>query len=456
MSTFSILSWCFFLVAAVTAIILTSLSSPLIRRYRGTLLSLFVSSILLGSLAWVTPMIMRRVNPDQSRLTPLDQLTMTQWVEPVSNPESELPAELPADEISWLKKISYRFRFKLGFTFDFQKIITIQDSTIVVLDKVGTLRGFNAYTGINHWSIDLKATHYMDQVQMEKRLFLLDRPQSDTIRITCLDLQNPSVLWQRTIPNSKEGDLSFNVDSQSVIATMGASGVWSLKAKTGEILWKRPEIYSKTPAVPSLKHILIFEPVVANRAGSWYFLDPQTGRTLRKSAHVFPEIQSFIAPSPEFIPEQNFMARVNATQFFYMNHMDLTQLWSYSSPEPVQLITPVDRERYFMLSSSHLLEQRKLKSNDLIWQKKFSEVRPDWIKLTPDHQYFVMPSQQEHEISGVSFFDLENGNYIFTARTSEPILDMSFYGDWFYLASENHFWAFQKQQVNTPTTGDSQ
>ena len=120
-------------------------------------------------------------------------------------------------------------------------------------------------------------------------------------------------------------------------------------------------------------------------------------------------------------------------------------MWSFNATEPVVFAQAIDHDRYFLNYQSHLLEQRKLKTNDLIWQKRISDAKSDWIQLTPDHQFFVMRTQAEHETGGVSFYSLDTGDYVFTAQTSETITDMKFYGDWFYLASENHFWAFQRK-----------
>jgi hypothetical protein len=441
-SFFSILSWGFFLVAVLCALILTNLSTPLIRKYRKMMISIGLSAIILGMVSWATPLFMRHLNPDQSRLTPIDRLTITQWEEPVSNPETSVPD----DEIDWVKNIPYKFKYKLNFNFDFKHAIAIQESTIVVLDQEGTLRGFNAYTGLNHWSIELKAKRVISQIQVQKKLFLLDHTSSDALRISCLDLQNPSVLWQRTIPNSKEGELSFDLDSQVVLVTTGSNGLWALRAKTGEIFWKRPEIYTKTVAIPSPKHILVFEPVVANRAGSWYFLDPQTGKTLQKNPHVYPELDQYLPIDPEHALPENFLAKVQSQQLFYMSHLDLRQTWAFNIPETIHFTQSIDPDRYFILYESKTLEQRRLKDNELIWQKKLSDIKTDWLKMSPDHQYLVLPNEERDGSQGMSFYQLDTGDYLFTAKTSETITDLLFYGDWFYLFSENHVWAFQRAQ----------
>jgi outer membrane protein assembly factor BamB len=419
---------------------LTNLRSPLVRKYRRTLISVAISGMILGMVTWATPFFMRRLNPDQSRLTSIDRLSITHWDEPVSNPDSNLAD----DEIDWLKNIPYKFKYKLNFDFEFKQAITIYESTLVLLDQKGNLRGFNAYTGLNHWSIALGIRKVVSQFQVQKKLYLLDYTQSDALRVSCLDLQNPSVLWQRTIPNSKEGEISFDLDAQIILVTTGSSGVWALRAKTGEILWKRPEIYTKTMAIPSPKHILVFEPVVAKKLGAWYFLDPQTGKTIQKNAHVYPEIEEFMAVDPEHTLPESFLAKIQSQQIFYMNHLDLHQVWSFNVTEPISLTQVIDADRYFIVYDSKTVEQRHLKNNEIIWQKKMSETSGRWLKITPDKQFLILPNVTRDESPGVSFYRMDTGDYLFTAKTSEAITDMSFYGDWFYLFSENHLWAFQK------------
>ncbi len=443
-SFFSILSWSFFMVAAVSALVLTNLRSSLIRKYRSPLISVALSSLLLGVVSTGTPYFLRSLNPDQSRLTPIDQLTITQWVEPVSNPETTLQNE---DETSWLKNIPYRFKYKLQFNpYEFSRLISIHESTMVIMDQKGTLRGFNAYSGLNHWSIELQSQKVLSTMQVLKKLYILDRVFSlDALRVTCIDLQNPSVLWQRFIPNSKDGELSFFPETQSVLITTGANGVWSILAKTGEVLWKRPEIYSKTMAIPSQKHVLVFEPVVANRAGAWYFIDPTTGKVVQKAPHVYPEISSFTPIAASKTASEYFLAKVNPEQFFYMKHTDLSTGWSFNASEPIHSTLIVDSEHYFAFYESKMLELRNIATNDLIWQKKMSGVLNTWMRFTPDHQYFTLPTESSDGNAGVAFYELGTGNYLFTAKTSEPIIDMVFFGDWFYLFSELHVWAFQNE-----------
>jgi outer membrane protein assembly factor BamB len=442
-SFFSILSWSFFLIAVMCALILTNLRSPFIRKYRKTFISVSVSGLMLGLVCGSTPLFLRKLNPDQSRLTPIDQLTITQWLEPVSNPETELAD----DEIAWLKSVPFRFKFKLEFSqFQFQRVVAIQEGTIVLLDQNGTFRGFNAYNGLNHWAIALQTQKIISSVQVQKKLYVLDRVTSpEALRVSCIDLQNPSMIWQRTIPNSKEGALSFDAEAQAMVITTGANGVWAVLARTGEIIWKRPEIYTKTIAIPSPKHLLVFEPVVANRSGAWYFLDLMTGKTLQKTPNVFPEIQTITPIISENSSPTYFLAQVKPDQFFYMNHVDLSTVWNATLKEPAHITLPVDSSRYLVLYDSKLLELRKLSNNEIIWQKTFSESKNTWLKITPDHQSFVLQTEATDGNAGVAFYQLDSGDYQFTASTSEPITDISFYGDWFYLFSEQHVWAFQKK-----------
>jgi len=451
-SFFSVLCWCFFLVAVVCALILTNVRSPLVRRYRSTLISVAISGIILGVASWATPFFLRRLNPDQSRLTPIEQLTLTRWEEPLSNPETVLPE----DETSWLKNLpAYHFKFKLHFNYDFKQVITLHESTLIVLDQKGDLRGFNAYTGLNHWWIKLGTDEIVGQLQLQRKMFLLDHTD-DALRVSCLDLQNASLLWQRTIPNSKEGALTFDLDSQVILVTTGTNGVWALRARTGGILWKRPEIYTKTLAIPSPQHVLVVEPFVAKRHGSWYELDPQTGKTLLKKAHPYSSIEEFLPVDPERAPPENFLALTTSPaqgsapgtplihQLFYLSHLDLHQWWSYSLPEALRFARFIDPNRYFLMYDSKMLEQRHLQNNDLIWQKKLADISTDWLKISPDRKYFVLLSDAHDETAGVSFFNLDTGDYLFTAKTSEPIDAIEFFGDWFYLFSEGHLWAFQR------------
>lgn len=439
-SFFSILAWAFYFIAVICAIILTTVSTPLARKYRRTLIAVGSSTLLLGTISWSTPFLIRKINPDQSRLTAIDQLTPTEWIEPINNPATELPV----DEIAWSKQLPYQFKFKIQFKEEFSKSIAIEGETLVILDQSGSLHGLNAYTGLNHWSIPLHIYRYLGSIRTEKKLYVIDRTSFDALRISCLDLQYPSLLWQRTIPNAREGAITYDLDSQSVLVSAGSSGLWSLKAKTGEIHWKRPEIYTKTKAIPSQKHILVFEPMITGRAGSWYFLDSTTGKTIQKNPHAFTEVQDFILDESAQTLPPFMIAKVDAQNYFFMNHLDLSQAWSHHSDSSIKLIQYLGQDRYLALYDTNLLELHSLKDDTLLWQKKLSLVNPKWMKVSPNLEWITLPEVSEGEVPGVSFYQVQTGDYQVAARTTEPILDLMFYGDWLYLFSENHLWALKK------------
>ena len=438
-SFFSVLTWSFYLIAVLCALILTNYASPLIRKYRKSLIAVGVSSLILGTLSVSSPIFLNKLNPSQSRLTPIDALVTTLWEEPVSNPETSLPD----DEVRWTKDLPYHFKYKLQLPEPFKKVLTTEGSELAYLDDMGNLRGYNAYTGLNHWHIPVHATQVLDQLQAQRKFFLLDETVIGQLRISCFDLVNPSLLWQRTIPNSKDGALAYDIDSQSVIVSAGNSGVWSLKEKTGEVLWKRPEVFSRTKVIVSQKHLVVFEPVVATKPGSWYFLDASNGKTLQKIPHVYTDMQAFMPFDSGTAPSTSFMGRVDAENFFYLNHTDLSQIWNFHAPEKIQVTKYVDADRYLLLYDSEL-ELRKLSDNAVLYQKKLSGITPSWLKVSPDRTLLTIPSTDDDGVQGVSFFNLETGEYQATARTSEPILDLLFFGDWMYLYSENYVWAFKK------------
>jgi outer membrane protein assembly factor BamB len=439
-SFFSVLTWSFYLIAVLCALILTNYSSPLTRKHRKSLIAVGVSSLILGTLSWSSPFFMSKINPLQSKLVAIDSLVTTQWEEPVTNPDTELSD----DEIGWQKALPYRFKYKLKMADDFRRSIAIEGSELVYIDEPGNLRGFNAYSGLNHWHIPIHANQILGQVITQKRLYLLDGTHSGQLRVSSFDLTNPSLLWQRSIPNSKDGSISFDTDSQSVLITAGNSGVWALKAKTGEILWKRPEIFSHTKPLVSQKHVIIFEPVIANKTGAWYFLDPQTGKTLQKTPHVYGDIQAFLAYEHDSNPAVAFLGRVDSENFFYMNESDLSQVWNYHAPEKIQVTEYIDADHFLFLTAANVLEFRTLKDNSIVYQKKLSNVKPDWLRISPDQAFVAIPSSVEDETPGVTFFKLNTGDYVANARTSEPIRDQLFFGDWMYLFSENYVWAFKK------------
>ncbi|MBS1958415.1 MAG: PQQ-binding-like beta-propeller repeat protein [Bdellovibrionales bacterium] len=439
-SFFSILSWSFFLIAVICAIVLTNFHNPLVRKYRSTLLSIAFSGLALGAASWSTPFLLRQINPDQSRMTPIDQLTITQWVEPVSNPttseNSSAENAITPDEIGWAKKLGFKFKYKMGFQFEFEKLIASYDSTLVVLDKKGSLRGFNAYSGLNHWQINLDITQFVSRIQLQKKLFILDRNhQLDILRITCLDLQNPSVLWQRTIPNSRDGAMQIDLDNQNLIVSSGTNGIWALRSKTGEIGWKRPEIYSKIQTTIIGKQALAFEPSVMKRAGSWYFLDLLSGNTQQKVLHVYPDLGE--AKSLGSI----FVARVGNEQLFALNLPSLNPLWSFNLLEKPAFYEILSTGSYFVFYDSQSMEKRSIEKNELEWQKKFSNIDPRWIRFSADRSTFALPTSTDQSIA---FYDTETGEYKSSAVASEPIVDFTYFGDWMYVFSEGRMWAYQK------------
>lgn len=434
-SFFSILSWSFFFIAVICAIVLTNFHNPLVRKYRSTLLSIAFSGLALGAASWSTPFLLRQINPDQSRMTPIDQLTITQWVEPVSNPMTN-EGDVTSDEIGWAKKLNFKFKYKMGFQFEFDKLIAVHESTLVVLDKMGSLRGFNAYSGLNHWQIDLGITQFISQLQLQKKLYILDHNrQLDILRITCLDLQNPSVLWQRTIPNSRDGAMQIDLDNQNLLVSSGQNGVWALRSKTGEIGWKRPEIYSKIQTTIIGKQALAFEPSVMKRAGSWYFLDLLTGNTQQKTLHVYPDLGEAKTLGSVFV------ARVGNEQLFALNLPSLNPLWSFNLLEKPALYEIMSSGSYFVFYDSQMMEKRSIEKNELEWQKKFTDVDPRWIRFSSDRSLFVLPTGTNQS---VSFYDTETGEYRSQAVASEPIVDFAFFGDWMYVFSESRMWAYQR------------
>ena len=412
----------------------------MIRKYRRMLIAVGLSSLLLGTLSWSTPFFLSRWNPDQSRLTPIDELVTAEWIEPVSNPQTELPP----DEIAWTKDLPYRFKFKLKLAYELDRAIAVEGNEVVLLDQTGNLHGFNAYTGLNHWSIPVHASAIIGQIVLQKKLYLLDHHRLGGLRISCFDLVSPSLLWQRIVPGSKDGAISSDSDSQSILVSAGSNGVWALKARTGEILWKRPEIYTKNLVISSPKHLVVFEPAAAGKAGSWYFLDSQTGKTIQKTFHVYSEIRSFSPVQSSKGPTSTFLGRVDSENYIYLNHTDLSQVWSYHAPEKITFARTLDQDRYFLLYESNLLELRNLKDNSLIYQKKLSSIESNWLKISPDLEYFALSSIGADEASGVAFFKTIAGDYQVTARTTESILDLQFFGDWVYLFSENYLWALKK------------
>lgn len=439
-SFFSVLSWCFFLISVVGAMILTTWRAALVRKYRSSIISVTISCLFLGLVSGSTPYLLKRLNPDESRLVPIDQLISTAWVEPLENPQSELPAE----EIQWTEKYSVKFRYKLHLPFSFKQWITAYDRYVVMLDESGSIRGFDAYTGLNHWSIPLQITNLIAFEHQQKRLYILEKiTHRDQLRVTCIDLQTPSAVWQRTIPGSSTGGITFNFDSQILMVTAGTSGVWALQGKTGEVLWKRPEIYSTVIAVHAGKYWMIFEPAIAKKQGAWNWIDEQNGKIISKVKHSLlsmGNVTSTLDANQESILAQTITENHTET-LERMQKPEFNSLWSIPVTEPIARVIPLNGNHFLVIYGTNLAELRNISDSTIIWQKKLSDVDARWITLTPDQRLFLMPTASNE----VQFFDVATGEWQFSAKTSEAIEATEFFGDWFFWVSENQLWAYQKK-----------
>ncbi len=443
-SFFSVLTWSFFFVAVVCAILVTYFRGPRIRsrlrRYRSALIGTGSSALILGLLTGSLPYLLGRFGPDQSRLTPIDELITTEWIEPVSNPETEIVDE----EVAFLRKVRYQFRYKLQSNYEFKRALTAIDNTLVVLDSKGNLHGFHAYNGLNHWQIRLRLNELLQTVTDQKRLYLLERTSLNGLRISCLDIKNPALLWQRTLPRSKEGALALDVRESKLIVSAGSSGVWALKSKSGELLWKRPEVFSKVAPLLLDRHLLAFEPPVAGKPGHWFFLNPHTGATLRKVRHSYPDLEELLLVS---VPGQNqamALARIDSKTLVWLNPEALSESWTHRSDSAIQKLVLVGHREFLVLLDQNLMELRDLSQNTLLWQKKISVATPVWMEVSPDHALFAGPIQSEGEPRGLAFYEAASGDYLTSGRLSEPVLGLFFLGDWLYLLSEHYLWAHRR------------
>ena len=450
MNTYLVLSWAFFLISVICALMITSVKHPLTRKYRKVLISTAVSGIILGVATWFMPLLLRKVNPVQSKKIAMEQLPITSWEEPLENPITALDPSY--DEMSWLKKVpdgqsknqKLRFKFKLKLENDFQRMITIQENQFVYLDHDGDLRGFDPYTAFNHWKIHIGIKKIIAQVLGQKRLFLIDSPKNENLRISCIDLLTPSILWQRIIPESKEGAAVFDFETQSLVVSTASDGIWSLRSKTGEILWKKPEIFTKVKVLLAGKNFLAFEPPVGKNIGSWYFLDPLTGTVTQKKNHIYPEMENF---TPFATAEGiQVLAQVNSTQYFLLNPADLSVIWSQTSIDPILKLKIIDEHHFLVAYENKLLEKRDLKNGELIWQKKMNQVDLSDFKIDATQNLLLAPATDPDDQKGTGFYSLEDGNYLFTAQMTEPALGMDFFGDWLYLMGETFIWAFQHEK----------
>ncbi len=435
-SFFSILSWSFFLLSVSCAITLTAFRSPGIRRYRKALIGITWSSLVLGALSWSVPFFTSRLHPGQSRLVAMDSLARTEWIEPVGNPETELPS----DEIALTRKLPFRFKYKLRLPFEFDRVLTAEARHLVLRDRSGNIHGFDAYSGYNHWSIRLHTHRILGTVETQNRLFILDRTSLDSFRISSIDLQNPSLLWQRNIPNCREGQLAYDSESQAIVVSTGSQGVWSLKARSGEVLWKRPELYSKARPLPMNGHLAVFEPEVANRKGWWQVLDSHSGRTLKKIQHSYPESAELVSDTSS----PAILIRTGPKDWVALNPLTFEKLWTFTSPSKVLRLNPLDRESYLNLVDNGRLEVRQWSANTLLWQHSLSDFSDRFVRVSPDHLILALSVSEPNELPGVAFRDLRQGHHLAGAQTSEPLTDLWFLGDWLYLFSQNHVWAFRK------------
>ncbi len=438
-SFFSVLTWGFFFIAVVCAITVTNFRSSRIRRYRSALITTATSALLLGLITGSLPYFMSRLSPDQSRLTPIDQLVSTEWIEPVSNPETEIVDE----EVAFLGSLRYQFRYKLKPGYEFKRALTAGENTLVVLDQKGNVHGFNAYTGLNHWQIGLRIHQLLEVVTDQKRLYLLERTSLDALRISCLDTRNPALLWQRTLPRSKDGSIVLDPREQKLFVSAGASGVWTLKSKSGELLWKRPEIFSKIPAIPLDTRLLVFEPEVLSRPGHWHFLNPHTGATVRRVLHHSPDLEElWVLRNPE-----QLLVRADSQSLLLLNPADLTPLWNFRADSPIEKLALLGEKQFLLYRGQNLMELRTLPENELRWQKKIPLLPPAWIKPSPDLSFFAGPSASgvpEGGPKGVAFFETASGDYLTSGRESEPLVDLHYFGDWLYLMSEHYLWALKR------------
>ncbi|MBU6153385.1 MAG: hypothetical protein KGP28_03690 [Bdellovibrionales bacterium] len=441
-SFFSVLAWSFFFIAAVCAILLTSLRSPLLRKYRKSLIAVASSSMILGLAIWSLPLFLSRLSPDQSRLTPIEDLVRTEWIEPMSNPETELPDE----EISWAKGLGYQFKYKLKLGYDLQRVLTSSPEALVLLDQEGNLHGFHAYTGLNHWVLRLRLNQLLDLSLDGKKLYLLERTSLGVLRISCVDYLNPALLWTRTIPRSREGAMVLDPETQTLFLSGAGAGAWALKSKTGEVLWKRPELFSKVRALRGGKHLLLFEPQVAGRRGHWMFLDPASGKTLQRTPHVYPDVRDFRDPGANRggHPGHLVIGMVDEENSFLLNPADLSQRWTNHAESSLKSLALIGMDRFITWSEANLLELRGLQDHDLKWQIKVQASDLIWIHPSPDLSRVVIPSEVEGESRSVSFYSLSTGEYLGAARASLPLVDLHFLGDWVYLFSESHVWAYRK------------
>ncbi|NDG85970.1 MAG: hypothetical protein EBX52_13155 [Proteobacteria bacterium] len=138
------------------------------------------------------------------------------------------------------------------------------------------------------------------------------------------------------------------------------------------------------------------------------------------------------------------MGASDPDQIFLMNPSSLATLWNLKIDSPLLMDPIVERDRYFVLNAQNLLEMRRLRDHELRWQKSLPPVRAPRLKISADGRLFGFPSEEEGQLRKVRFYKVDDGEYLASAEASEPILEWEFLGDWVYLMSENHLWAYKK------------
>lgn len=447
---YSIVSWLFFFISVLGAMALTSFRHPWVhrhlRRHRKLLLSTTLSSLFLGIVSSTLPFFFRTFNPDASKLVPFDQLVLTEYSEPLENP-TDHPTDESFDDSSndWTKKYPAKFRFKLKMPYSFKHYLAAYEHRLFILDEQGTLRGFDAYTGLNHFSIPLKIQNLVSASQEQDRLFILDHNnRTDVLRLTCINLQNPSAIWQRTFPNSRQGAFTYHADTQTLLVTASNSGVWLLRSKTGEIFWKRPDLYSYSAAFPVRGQWIIFEPKIAKKLGRWSFLSDTTGKTLKTIPHTFDSLQEWVSDSAPAHEPQVIAVFKNEDQsqtLARLNLPNLEPIHSITLQEPLKDWHLVSNQQQILgMSSASTWYSFQADNLQLKIEKKLSDVARPALALSSDQTLFFLPEAQ----SGVMAFLSKTGEWQWTAQTQDPIQIVVYFGDWFYWFGESILIAHQK------------
>jgi len=137
------------------------------------------------------------------------------------------------------------------------------------------------------------------------------------------------------------------------------------------------------------------------------------------------------------------LAKVDAKQYFLLNPIDMSVVWSQMSTEPILKITIIDEETYLIAYAENLLEKRNLKTGELIWQKKMNQADLATFKIDQKQRLIVATQSADEDIPGIVFFNLDDGDYLYSVQLSEPPLEAEFFGDWLFFMGESFVWAFQ-------------